>query len=114
MTSWVGTSLIVLGVAFDVVGCLGLLRLPDVYSRMQAATKCVALGTLLIVVGAMLTVPTASMFVKGALCLTFLFVTSPTGSHALARAAHRSGTPLWEGSLLDQLRDDGHGAEDRT
>ena len=103
MISGIATTLIALGVAFEVVGCLGLLRLPDVYTRMQAATKCAALGTLLIVLGAILAVGTLSMFVKGAICLAFLYVTAPTGSHALARAAHRSGTPLWEGSLLDQL-----------
>jgi len=113
VTSGIATALIVLGVAFEVVGCLGLLRLPDVYTRMQAATKCVALGTLLIVLGAILTVGTLAMFVKGALCLTFLYVTAPTGSHALARAAHRSGTPLWEGSLLDQLAVDANDTEGR-
>jgi multicomponent Na+:H+ antiporter subunit G len=106
MNSAIGDLLIGLGIAFDVVGCVGLLRLPDVYTRMQAATKCVALGTLLIVAGAMVTAGTPSAAVKGTLCLAFLFMTSPAGSHALARAAHRSGTPLWEGSLLDQMADD--------
>jgi multicomponent Na+:H+ antiporter subunit G len=109
VTSLVGASLIALGVAFDVVGCLGLVRLPDVYSRMQAATKCVALGTLLIVAGAVVTAGTPSALAKGALCLIFLVLTSPTGSHALARAAHRSGTPLWEESVVDRLADDGEG-----
>ena len=109
MNSVLGASLIVAGVAFDVVGCLGLMRLPDVYNRMQAATKCVALGTLLIVGGSVVMVGTAAAVVKGGLCLAFLIVTAPTGSHALARAAHRSGTPLWKGSLLDQLADDREG-----
>ena len=107
MTEGIGAALVGLGVAFDVVGCLGLLRLPDVYSRMQAATKCVALGTLLIVAGAVLMAGSSAVLAKGALCLIFLVLTSPTGSHALARAAHRSGTPLWEGSLLDRLAEDG-------
>ncbi len=106
MTSVLGAALIGLGIAFDVVGCLGLVRLPDVYSRMQAATKCVTLGTMLIVAGAMVTAGSLGAVAKGGLCLTFLLLTSPTGSHALARAAHRSGTPLWRGSLLDQLADD--------
>jgi len=106
-SSLIGVWLIGLGVAFDVIGCLGLLRLPDVYSRMQAATKCVALGTLLIVAGAVVTVGTTAIVAKGAFCLVFLLMTSPTGSHALARAAHRAGTPLWKGSLSDQLADDG-------
>ena len=109
MTSWIEASLIGLGVAFDVVGCLGLLRLPDVYCRMQAATKCVALGTLLIVAGAVTLAGSAAVLAKGALCLIFLGLTSPTASHALARAAHRAGTPLWEGSVIDQLADDAEG-----
>ena len=106
MTDGIGAVLIALGVAFDLVGCLGLVRLPDVYSRMQAATKCVALGTLLIVAGAVVTADTPAVFAKGALCLAFLVLTSPTGSHALARAAYRSGTPLWDGSVADRLADD--------
>ncbi len=106
MTSAIGMWLIAAGLVFDVVGCIGLVRLPDFYSRMQASTKCVALGTTLIIVGAVLTVATLSAFAKGGLCLTFLLLTSPTGAHALVRAAYRSGTPLWERSTLDQLAGD--------
>ena len=109
MTNLLGAALIGLGIAFDIVGCLGLIRLPDVYCRMQAATKCVALGTMLIIAGAVVMVGTASAVAKGGLCLTFLLLTSPTGSHALARAAHRSMTPLWGGSLLDELANDEEG-----
>ena len=86
MDSAIGTSLMALGLAFEVVGCLGLVRLPDFYSRMQAATKCVALGTMLIIVGAVVTVGTFS-------------------------AAYRSGTPLWERSVVDQLADDAEGRQ---
>ncbi len=111
MNSAIGTSLMVLGLAFEVVGCLGLVRLPDFYSRMQAATKCVALGTMLIIVGAVVTVGTVPALVKGSLCLAFLLLTSPTGSHALARAAYRSGTRLWERSVVDQLAEDGEGRQ---
>ena len=59
--------------------------------------------------GSVVMVGTAAAVVKGGLCLAFLIVTAPTGSHALARAAHRSGTPLWKDSLLDQLADDREG-----
>ena len=109
MTSAIGASLIALGLVFEVVGCLGLVRLPDFYCRMQAATKCVALGTMLIIAGAVLMAGTLSAMAKGGLCMTFLLLTSPTGSHALARAAYRSGTPLWQGSVVDQLADDAEG-----
>ena len=43
--------LISIGVVFDIVGAIGLIRLPDVYNRLQAATKCVTLGTCLILIG---------------------------------------------------------------
>ena len=77
--------LISIGVAFDLVGALGLLRLPDVYNRLQAATKCVTLGTCLILVGVLVHSGWNAMGVKALLAAVFVLWTSPTGSHALAR-----------------------------
>ncbi len=53
MNEKIGLILIALGVLFDLFGCVGLVRLPDVYNRIQASTKCVVLGTTLILLGAM-------------------------------------------------------------
>jgi len=50
--------------------------------------------------------------VKALLCIWFVLMTSPTGAHAIARAAHRSGIRLWEGSVMDKYADDREGAED--
>ena len=52
MSETIGYILISIGVVFDVLGCIGLVRLPDVYNRLQAATKCVTLGTCMILIGA--------------------------------------------------------------
>ena len=101
-----GLTLIVLGVLFDLSGCVGLVRLPDVYNRIQASTKCVVLGTALIVLGAVVWIGTAQAIVKGLLCILFILITSSTAAHALARAAHRSGVELWSGSVVDRYRDD--------
>ena len=93
-----------IGLAFDVFGCIGLVRLPDVYNRAQAATKCVTLGTCLILVGTALFGAGQgnwSMFVKGVICATFVLLTSPVGAHAVCRGAYISGVPLWEGSVED-------------
>ena len=49
--AFIGGILLVLGVAFDVLGCIGLVRMPDLYNRLQAATKCVTLGTCGILLG---------------------------------------------------------------
>ena len=109
MSSQVGIATIILvslGVLFDLVGALGLLRLPDVYNRLQAATKCVTLGTLFILLGVLVHSGWNAMGVKALLAAVFVLWTSPTGSHALARGAHIAGVPLWKGTVVDRYRED--------
>ena len=92
------------GLAFDIVGCIGLVRLPDVYNRLQAGTKCVTLGTFLILLGVVLRFGFGSMGWKALLCLWFIAMTSPTAAHAIARAAHRAGYRPVEGLGRRPLR----------
>ncbi len=96
--------LVGVGLAFDVFGCVGLVRLPDVYNRAQAATKCVTLGTCLILLGLAIGAvgePGWPMGVKAMICAAFILLTSPVGAHAVCRGAYLSGVPLWEGSVED-------------
>lgn len=102
MSNALGIALLLVGTAFDLVGCIGLVRLPDVYNRLQAATKCVTLGTCMLLLGTVVLVDCAACSVKAILCLLFILITSPTAAHALARGAKVSGVPLWEGSVVDQ------------
>ena len=97
-----GLTLIVIGVLFDLSGCVGLVRLPDVYNRIQASTKCVVLGTTLILLGSVVWLGSLAALVKGLACILFILITSSTAAHALARAAHRSGVELWSGSVVDR------------
>ncbi|MHC5056484.1 MAG: monovalent cation/H(+) antiporter subunit G [Planctomycetota bacterium] len=87
--------LIAAGLAFDIFGCIGLVRLPDVYTRLQAATKCVTLGTCLILLGALVgsigTDSAGPMITKAVLCVGFVLITSPTAAHALARGSYKDG-----------------------
>ena len=99
--------LMALGLAFDLVGCIGLVRLPDVYNRLQAGTKCVTLGTFLLLLGVVVRFGFGAMGWKALLCVWFVAMTSPTAAHAIARAAHRSGVPLAPGSVMDRYREDG-------
>jgi multicomponent Na+:H+ antiporter subunit G len=98
-----------IGALFNLLGCLGLLRLPDVYNRLQAATKCVTFGILFIMVGVLLWSGPTAMGIKAILCLVFILITSPTAAHAIARGAHRSGVRLWKKSVKDAYREDGEG-----
>ena len=94
------------GLAFDLLGCIGLIRLPDVYNRAQAATKCVTLGTCMILIGVAIFAFGEAIWpmgIKAILCAGFILLTSPVGAHAICRGAYLSGVKLWEGSVEDNF-----------
>ena len=112
MSNIIGVIFISIGLAFDFFGCLGLVRLPDVYNRLQAATKSVTLGTCSIMFGTFLIVGFTATGIKALLCIVFLILTAPVSAHALARAAHISGVKLWEGSVVDKYEEDSEKTKD--
>ena len=105
MNEAIGVILIAIGLLFDLFGCIGLARLPDVYNRLQAGTKCVTLGTCMILLGTAIYSGFGPAAVKAVLCMVFLLLTSPVAAHAIARGAYRSGVGLWKGSVIDLYRD---------
>jgi len=109
MSNIVGLIFIIVGLAFDLFGCLGLVRLPDVYNRLQAATKCVTMGTCSILFGSFLIVGFTAAGMKALLCIVFLMLTAPVAAHAIARGAHRSGIPLCPESVVDRYAEDREG-----
>jgi len=104
MNEIAGMIFISIGLFFDFAGCVGLVRLPDVYNRLQAATKCVTLGTCSILFGAFIMLPGSQEGYKALLCIVFILLTSPTAAHAIARGAYHYGVPLWKGSVVDRYR----------
>ena len=109
MSNIFGLIFIIVGLAFDLFGCLGLVRFPDVYNRLQAATKCVTMGTCSILFGSFLIVGFTAAGMKALLCIVFLMLTAPVAAHAIARGAHRSGIPLCPGSVIDRYAEDREG-----
>lgn len=83
------------GVFFLLMGALGLLRFPDFYTRMHAAGKCDTLGALLVLTGLAVYGGLDLTSVKILLMAFFVFLTSPTATHAMARAALKDNMPLW-------------------
>jgi multicomponent Na+:H+ antiporter subunit G len=83
------------GVFFLVMGTIGILRFPDFYTRMHAAGKCDTLGTLLIVIGLALFGGLTLGSAKIIAIAVFIFMTSPTATHAIAKAAHQNKVPHW-------------------
>lgn len=101
-----GMILIGIGVAFDFLGCLGLLRLPDVYNRLQAGTKCVTFGTCGILLGILVMQGFNATGVKALAGIIFVLLTSPVGAHALARGAHIYGVKLTDKTVVDHYARD--------
>lgn len=105
MIEWLSVLLILLGALLSVFSAYGLIRLPDVYLRSHAATKSSTLGVLCVLTGVFLyfasSMQTASMNIL--LGIVFFFITAPVAGHLNGRAAHRSGVPLWTGSIQDEL-----------
>jgi multicomponent Na+:H+ antiporter subunit G len=102
MIETIGYILIMIGISFDVFGCIGLVRFPDVYNRLQASTKCVTLGTILLLVGVALVSGLGALSAKAIICAIFILITSPTAAHAIAKGAYASGVALWENSVVDK------------
>ncbi|MCP4995149.1 MAG: Na+/H+ antiporter subunit G [Gammaproteobacteria bacterium] len=100
----VGGLLLLAGTAFLLLGGLGLVRMPDIYNRIQAGTKATTLGTLLTLGGAACLQPEWGF--KLLLIGIFLLFTNPLSSQVLARAAHRSGIKKSSKTKIDRLEDD--------
>lgn len=90
---------LVIGSFFCVVGILGLIRLPDVYTRINASGKVSALGIISFLIAACLLMPELTL--KAVALAVFIVMTSPVASYAIAAAARRQGVPP-----VGLLRDD--------
>jgi multicomponent Na+:H+ antiporter subunit G len=89
-----------------VIGAVGIVRFPDFYTRVHANTVVIVGGSILLILGAGISGGLDIFTVKAILIALFIFLTNPVGSHALARAAHKSGVKLWSKSVVDKLAED--------
>ncbi len=99
-----GSLLLLSGAAFLFFGGLGLVRMPDLFNRIQAGTKATTLGTLLTLAGIACLHPDWSL--KLLLIGLFILFTNPLSSQVLARSAHRTGVEKSEKTIVDRLAED--------
>ncbi len=93
-----------IGSIFLFLGALGILRMPDLYNRMQAGTKATTLGSILTMLG--IGLYHLPWFWQTFILVIFLVTTNPLSSHALARAAHFKRIPLTKKTIEDKLSKD--------
>lgn len=89
--SWIGIGLIVIGLFFLVVGSIGMLRLPDVFSRAHALSVTDSLGALFVLVGLAVYEGFGTNFLRIIVVLGLIYLLNPVIAHATVRAAYRSG-----------------------
>ncbi len=85
--------LLTLGIVFSSLGMLGVIRLPDIYTRLHATGKISAFGAVMIMGAAIAVLPDLTIF-KGVVIMAFLLLASPVVAHAISSAAYKSGLPF--------------------
>lgn len=100
----VAATLMVIGSLFCLLATAGILRFPDVYTRLHAASKTGPLGAGLILLGAGIGSGDVLIFARSLLGLVFLILVGPVSAHLLARAALKSGVPLASITSIDESR----------
>jgi multicomponent Na+:H+ antiporter subunit G len=103
-----------IGWFFSLTGALGIVRMPDVYSRIQCSSKTITMGALPMLVALTVAEGPITQFGGRALFVAvLLLLVNPAASHAIARAAYKTGVPMWRGAVLDEPRQDERSREDR-
>ena len=93
------------GSVFALLAAVGVLRMPDVFTRMQASTKASTLGLGCLLIGAAVQMSDFASIIRAASIGAFALLTTPVAGHVIARAAYIADVPLWSGTVLDERRD---------
>ncbi|GAA1121602.1 monovalent cation/H(+) antiporter subunit G [Kribbella jejuensis] len=96
------------GLFFSLTGAIGVLRMPDVYSRIQCTSKVITMGAIPALLAVAVSKGLLSQYGVHALIVAFLLlVLNPAASHALGRAAYKTGIRQWSGAVADEPRERG-------
>jgi multicomponent Na+:H+ antiporter subunit G len=105
MREFIVIALCCVGLFFTVSGAVGIIRMPDVYSRIQCSSKTITMGALPALIALVVAEGPISSYGSRALLVgVLLLIVNPAASHAIARAAYKSGVPMWRGAVRDEPR----------
>jgi multicomponent Na+:H+ antiporter subunit G len=98
-------ALLLAGATLMLLAAVGVVRMPDVFSRMQAATKASSLGIGCMMLAVAVYFGDLAITTRVLMIVVFVFLTAPVSAHMIGRAAYRVGVPPWKGTVIDELRD---------
>lgn len=99
----IGDILILIGSTFLMLGALGIVRMPDVYNRLQTGTKATTLGAMSLILGVGLI--NSSFLLKSLILIVFIALSNPISSSTIARASHKAGIQLYKKSVVDKCEE---------
>jgi multicomponent Na+:H+ antiporter subunit G len=103
MNDLIASFLLIIGAVFLCLAGIGIIRMPDLYSRIQASTKAATLGVGCVVLAMAFHFIDLGVTIRSLLVIAFLFTTAPVAAHVIGRAAYFVGVPLWDMTIIDEL-----------
>lgn len=103
MSENVAAALLAAGATFMVISGIGILRMPDLYTRMSATSKAASLGAGLALAAVGVHFGRLDVSLRAAAAVVFVFLTVPVAAHMIARAAYLARVPLWRRTRSDDL-----------
>ena len=104
MNELLADLLMIVGASFVLLASVGILRMPDLFTRMQTATKAATLGISCILLAVAFWTQDWSGALRAILAAVFFLLTAPVAAHMIGRSAYFVGVPLWRGTIIDELR----------
>ena len=98
-------SFLIIGSLFMLIAAIGIVRFPDLFTRMHAATKGTSFGVVLMLIAVAIYFGDVEVILEVILVISFIYLTAPIACHMIARSAYFLGIPMWEGTVVDELRD---------
>ncbi len=96
---------VVLGASFALIAAIGILRLPDFYTRIHAASKAGTVGSVLALLALAIVSNESAEVLRAIAAIVFFFLTAPISAHLLGRAAYTAGYRMWEGSVRNEMQE---------
>lgn len=104
MSKVISDALMLVGATFMLLAAVGVLRMPDLFTRLQPATKGTTLGIGCTLLAAAVHFGDSGVTVRALAAIAFFLLTAPVTAHLIGRASYFVGVPLWKGTVIDELR----------